>query len=122
MKESQVITLFRLMVESWIPGAFVLKLAQGPFSLRGLPDLLVGTQGKVALIEAKQKKGRLSPVQKATLDRLALSDAPIGLLYGVDASQVLLQRWGTPREYLLNRKEGPTAFLAKYEEFLRVVT
>lgn len=32
---------------------------------RGVPDLLVGYRGKLALVEVKQPKGKLRPMQEA---------------------------------------------------------
>ena len=53
-------------------GATSVKLHGGSFQ-RGLPDLLVGYKGKLALVEVKLDNRNLTPVQRANLQKMTPS-------------------------------------------------
>lgn len=72
--ESRLVQNIRKKLAEWLPGAFVVKLADR--ATRGLPDLLVlavNDSGELCAMafEVKTETGRLSAIQQEMLSRIA---------------------------------------------------
>lgn len=57
------------------PGSFTRKLAMGPFSGRGIPDILHIEQGRPLLVEVKAPGGKATPLQIQCLRELHAAGA-----------------------------------------------
>lgn len=52
-------------------GAFTIKIFANEMQGKGLPDLIVCYKGRYIALETKAPNGRVAPVQKGTLKRIA---------------------------------------------------
>lgn len=48
----------------------------------GVPDRIIVRNGAVTFVELKQEHGRLSPIQKAQIERLRKAGADVRVVYG----------------------------------------
>ncbi len=70
-KESYYQTKIMKWLKATYPGAFVAKIAQGPYSHAGIPDILAIINGHAFMFEVKRPdNGRLSPVQEQTIKQI----------------------------------------------------
>ena len=114
MIESEVIKQFRILVQSWIPDAIIEKINQGPYSTKGVPDLLVMALGGTAILEAKSATGSLSDLQKLMLPRMAKAGGPVGVLWGTDAPYTFeLENYKTGTEVVLRGVFHVAAYLRR---------
>lgn len=65
------------------PRSFTVKLAAGPYSVPGLPDVLHLEGGRAFLFEVKRPGGKATPLQLATLEKLALAGAVVAIVRDV---------------------------------------
>lgn len=65
------------------PQSFTVKLAAGPYSAPGLPDVLHLEGGRAYFFEVKAPGGRATPLQVATLEQLAKAGAVAALVRSV---------------------------------------
>lgn len=65
-------------VIAWLrarPGTWTVKVAAGPWQSKGLPDVLHLEGGRLFALELKAPKGKVTPLQAATLLRLRAAGA-----------------------------------------------
>lgn len=65
------------------PDSFTVKLAAGPYTVPGLPDILHVEKGRPFFLEVKRPDGRATPLQVATLEQLAQAGAVAALVRSV---------------------------------------
>ncbi len=73
------------------PGGFTMKLAAGPYSTPGVPDVLHIENGCAFFIEVKRPGGRLTALQADMLRKLRAAGAVAGIAYSVEDALQLLQ-------------------------------
>lgn len=66
------------------PGSFTAKLAAGPYSLPGLPDILHLEGGRAFFLEVKRPGSKPTPLQAATLERLQTAGALAAVVTSLD--------------------------------------
>ena len=60
-------------IMTWLrkqPDTFAVKFAAGPYTLTGVPDILVCVAGRFLALEVKWQKGRTTPIQRIRLDEI----------------------------------------------------
>lgn len=57
----------------------------------GVPDRLIIYKGKVTFVELKQTYGRLSPIQKRTIERMRYHGATVYVVYGSEGVDKMLE-------------------------------
>lgn len=72
------------------PQSFTVKLAAGPYSVPGLPDVLHLEGGSAYFFEVKAPGGRATPLQAATLEQLAQAGAVAALVRSVADVKAIL--------------------------------
>ena len=72
------------------PRSFTVKLAAGPYSVPGLPDVLHLEGGQAYFFEVKAPGGRATPLQVSTLEQLALAGAVVALVRSVADVKAIL--------------------------------
>lgn len=72
------------------PDSFTVKLAAGPYSVPGLPDVLHLEGGSAYFFEVKAPGGRATPLQVATLEQLAQAGAVAALVRSVADVKAIL--------------------------------
>lgn len=72
------------------PQSFTVKLAAGPYSVPGLPDVLHLEGGQAYFFEVKAPGGRATPLQAATLEQLAKAGAVAALVRSVADVKAIL--------------------------------
>ncbi len=80
------------------PQSFTVKLAAGPYSVPGLPDVLHLEGGSAYFFEVKAPGGRATPLQVATLEQLALAGAVVAIVRDVaEVKDIMEGRQNAPR-------------------------
>lgn len=62
-----------------------------PLNGRDIPDLLIGYRGRIGLIEAKSRGGKLEPGQQEFHQQWAAM--PVGVAYNADDAIALVRGW-----------------------------
>ena len=71
-------------------GAWVFKVHGSPYQQVGVPDLLVGYEGRFFAMEVKQPGGGMSPVQVQTIEAIRASGSVAGRVESVEEAVALL--------------------------------
>ena len=70
--------------------SFTIKLAAGPYTLPGIPDILHIEKGRAIFIEVKRPGENPTPLQIKVMDRLLEAGAVVGVARSVeDAKQIV---------------------------------
>jgi len=70
------------------------KILKSMGVIAGVPDLVILKGGRMYALELKAPGGRFSPLQKATMDRMAECGAAVASAFSVDEALVTLECWG----------------------------
>ena len=73
-------------------GAWVFKVHGSPYQQVGVPDLLVGYEGRFYAMEVKQPGGVMSPVQTKVMEEIRASGAVADRVESVEDAVQLLGR------------------------------
>ena len=73
-------------------GAWVFNVHGSPYQQVGVPDLLVGYQGRFYAMEVKKPGGQLTPVQKKVIETIQASGSIAGRVESVADAMELLQQ------------------------------
>ena len=73
------------------PASFTVKLAAGPYSMPGLPDILHIEAGKAYFFEVKRPGGKVTPLQSSVMDKLIRAGADTGVVTSRDDVQQILE-------------------------------
>jgi len=73
-------------------GAWVFNVHGSPFQQVGVPDLLVGYQGRFYAMEVKRPGGILSPAQAKTIEQIQASGSVAGRVESIEEAVELLAR------------------------------
>ena len=76
------------------PDSFTHKLAAGPYSTPGVPDILHVEDGHTFFFEVKRVGGKVTPLQQQTLDRILLAGVIAAVVYDVQTVKVFLEMEG----------------------------
>jgi len=60
----------------------------------GTPDVIAIHRGAVHALELKSLRGRVTPVQKATMDAMQVAGARVAVAYTLDEALTTLEYWG----------------------------
>ena len=71
-------------------GAWVFNVHGSPYQQVGVPDLLVGYQGRLYALEVKRPGGRLSPVQAKVIEEIRSSGCIAARVESVEEAEELL--------------------------------
>ena len=71
-------------------GAWVFKVHGSPYQQVGVPDLLVGYEGRFYAMEVKQPGGVMSPVQVKAIEAIRASGSVAGRVESVEEAVALL--------------------------------
>jgi hypothetical protein len=63
----------------------------------GLPDIIVFYRGQIFGLELKAAKGRVSPVQRQTLNEMEVAGARTHIVKSLDEALITLESWGILR-------------------------
>jgi hypothetical protein len=72
-------------------GAWVFNVHGSPYQQVGVPDLLVGYQGRFYAMEVKRPGGVLSPVQAKVMDEIRASGSVVGRVESIEEAIKLLE-------------------------------
>ena len=72
-------------------GAWVFNVHGSPYQQVGVPDLLVGYEGRFYAMEVKMPGGVLSPVQAKVMDEIRASGAVAGRVESIEEAVRLLE-------------------------------
>jgi hypothetical protein len=74
------------------PHSFTIKLAAGPYSIPGLPDVLHIERGTVFFFEVKRpiSGSALTKLQAAVMDKLLDAGATVAVVRGLDEVKVII--------------------------------
>ena len=72
-------------------GAWVFNVHGSPFQQVGVPDLLVGYQGRFYAMEVKRPGGILSPVQAKVIEEIRASGSVAGRVESIEEAERLLE-------------------------------
>jgi hypothetical protein len=73
-------------------GAWVFNVHGSPYQQVGVPDLLVGYQGRFYAMEVKRPGGVLSPAQAKTIEAIKVSGSVAGRVESIEEAVALLER------------------------------
>ena len=73
------------------PGGFSVKLAAGPYTLPGLPDILHVEGGVPYFIEVKRPGGKPTKLQAAVMDKLSAAGAVVAVATAVEEVKTLVK-------------------------------
>ena len=73
-------------------GAWVFNVHGSPFQQVGVPDLLVGYEGRFYAMEVKRPGGILSPAQAKTIKEIQASGSVAGRVESIEEAVELLAR------------------------------
>lgn len=76
------------------PLSFTHKLAAGPYSTPGVPDILHVEDGHTFFFEVKRVGGKVTPLQRQTLDQITMAGVTAEVVYDVQSVKYLLEREG----------------------------
>lgn len=76
------------------PASYTLKLAAGPYSVPGLPDILHIERGTAYLLEVKRPiaGSSLTPLQAATMDRLVVAGATVAVVRSLEEVKEIVKQ------------------------------
>lgn len=63
----------------------------------GVPDVLIFYRAQIFGLELKATKGRLTPVQRQTLNEMEMAGARTAIAHSLDEALVTLECWGVLR-------------------------
>ena len=72
-------------------GAWVFNVHGSPYQQVGVPDLLVGYQGRFYAMEVKKPGGILSPVQAKVIEEIRASGSVAGRVESIEEAVKLLE-------------------------------
>ena len=72
-------------------GAWVFNVHGSPYQQVGVPDLLVGYQGRFYAMEVKRPGGVLSPVQAKVMEEIRASGSVVGRVESIEEAVRLLE-------------------------------
>ena len=72
-------------------GAWVFNVHGSPYQQVGVPDLLVGYQGRFYAMEVKRPGGVLSPVQAKVIEEIRASGSVAGRVESIEEAVRLLE-------------------------------
>lgn len=84
------------------PGSFTVKLAAGPYSLPGLPDILHIESGVPYFFEVKRPGGKATPLQEQVMEQLRCAGALVYVVTGWDEVAAVID--SNQRQFLADRK------------------
>jgi len=61
--------------------------------LAGIPDVIAVKAGRMFALELKTERGKLSPVQVATMDALSAAGVTCSVAHGIDQALAQLETW-----------------------------
>ncbi len=70
MLERDVVAAIKKYLSSLGPDVFFFKEHGGPYSVAGIPDIIVWYKGRFLGLEAKLPNGRLTELQKRAIDKI----------------------------------------------------
>lgn len=88
--EGKVKIYVRKFMHTHFPGHFYYSPMGGAFGKSGMPDHLYLWNGILIGIEVKADKGRLSELQRQTLDQMRKQGALCAVVYGKDDEKMML--------------------------------
>lgn len=88
--EGKVKIYVRAFMRKHFPGHFYYSPMGGAFGKSGMPDHLYLWKGILIVIEIKADKGRLSELQRQTLDQMREQGALCAVVYGKDDEKLML--------------------------------
>lgn len=88
--EGKVKIYVRKFMQTHFPGHFYYSPMGGAFGKSGMPDHLYLWKGILIGIEVKADKGRLSELQRQTLDLMSKQGAICAVVYGKDDEKMML--------------------------------
>lgn len=71
-------------------GYWAMKAGAGPYQQPGIPDVLACVNGRFVGIEMKVGRNTPSPIQKLTLDQMALAGAVTGVAYTLEEALAIV--------------------------------
>lgn len=74
--------------------SFTVKLAAGPYSTPGIPDILHVEDGHTFFFEVKRVGGKVTPLQRQTLDQIMIAGVTAAVVYDLQTVKVYLEREG----------------------------
>lgn len=85
-----------------IEGAILKSMGVVP----GVADVIIIKDGHTYALELKTDVGRLTDIQRATIEAMESAGATCAVAYGIDAALERLAEWGLLRERAATRKFG----------------
>lgn len=82
---------------------FVGKKLRDAGLVSGVPDLIILKDGRMYCLELKAPKGKLSPSQIITMDRLQHCGAQVAVAKSIDEALVTLECWGILKRSVSHR-------------------
>lgn len=73
------------------PGSFTVKLAAGPYSMPGLPDVLHIESGHAYFFEVKRPGGKATPLQLSVMGKLTRAGAVTSVVRSLEDVQTVIQ-------------------------------
>ena len=89
MKESYLITKIRDYLKT-VPDCFFWKEHGGPYGTSGIPDIICCYKGRFLGLEAKLPGGKLTELQKRTLDKINAAGGIARRVQSVDDVKVII--------------------------------
>jgi len=74
-------------------GAWVFNVHGSPYQTVGVPDLLVGYQGRFFALEVKRPGGRLTPAQAKVIEEIKASGSVAGRVESIEDAMKLLEEY-----------------------------
>lgn len=100
--EKRLVSRIVAAIAEEYPQAWVMKVHGSPYQAAGTPDLLVVVDGHLVALEVKAQRAgeseeamlrRVTPLQRAMIDRLRDAGATAEVVWGVDQSLTVLRRY-----------------------------
>lgn len=88
--ESKLQRRIREAVEAQWPDSWMVKYHGGPFTRKGVPDLLGCVEGRHVALEAKRPGEVASPAQLRQIERLRAAGAIVGVVWSIDDALALV--------------------------------
>jgi VRR-NUC domain len=84
----------------------------------GVPDIIIIHNGKVFGLELKTDNGRLTDIQRETLETMQRAGANVAVVYGLDQAIAQLEAWQLLRpDRNINPERAPAAASARNPAF-----
>lgn len=91
--EKQIVTAILRFLHS-LPGCFCWKEHGGMYGTAGIPDIIACIGGRFFGFEVKQPTGRLTALQRATLEKIRAAGGVAAMVTSVDEVKAVLAEKG----------------------------